>query len=146
MKLVKNNFFCATARFCAIRPKSCKNSKFLWCLPALNNIVITYFAFFLFFGGVPCWIIKQIKASFSNFSHFWKKGKKSKFNVFLRQNLKLPLHRNVNFLRELSTRAYFKDNFILIKDWIGIMPLKILISGLQWEGEIFRCINYTSPS
>ena len=41
------------------------------------------------------------------------------------------LQRNVNLVRELSSRAHFKDNFMLIKNWIGTMPLKFLVSLLQ---------------
>ena len=39
--------------------------------------------------------------------------------------------RNVNFVRELSSRAHFKDSFMLIKNWIGTIPLKFIVSLLQ---------------
>ena len=43
-------------------------------------------------------------------------------------------HGNVKFIVETSSSAHFKDNFILIKDWIGTIPLKLLV--FLWEGGI----------
>ena len=45
--------------------------------------------------------------------------------------------RNVNFVRELSSRAHFKDDFMLIKNWIGTMPLKCIVFLLQ--GGVIIC-------
>ena len=43
--------------------------------------------------------------------------------------------RYINFVIDTSSRAYFIDNLMLIKDWIGTIPLKLLVSFL-WEGGI----------
>ena len=50
---------------------------------------------------------------------------------------------NINFIGELSSRAHFKGNFMLIKNQIGTIPLKSLVSHF-WEGVICSCSNYTS--
>ena len=42
--------------------------------------------------------------------------------------------RYINFVIDTSSMAYFKDNSMLIKDWIGTISLKLLISYLC-EGE-----------
>ena len=39
--------------------------------------------------------------------------------------------RNVNFVREPSSSAHFIDNFMLIKNWIGTMLLKLLVYVLK---------------
>ena len=44
--------------------------------------------------------------------------------------------RNVNFVGEFSSRAHFKDDFMLIKNWIGTIPLKFLVFLLQGGGVI----------
>jgi len=40
------------------------------------------------------------------------------------------IDRNVNFVEELASRAHFKDTFILIKNYIGTIPLILLRSYL----------------
>ena len=41
----------------------------------------------------------------------------------------------INFVIDTSSRAYFIDNLMLIKNWIGTIPLKLLVSFL-WERGI----------
>ena len=48
-----------------------------------------------------------------------------------------------NFIMDTSYRAYFKDNLILIKDWIGTITTKLFVSNLQ-EGGITN-IDFTPP-
>ena len=45
--------------------------------------------------------------------------------------------RYINLAIDTSFRTYFKDNLMLIKDWIGTIPLKLLVSFL-WEGDIIN--------
>ena len=50
-------------------------------------------------------------------------------NARMAQNLKITIiHGNVNFIRECSSRAHFKGNFMQIKNQIGTIPLKSLVS------------------
>ena len=45
------------------------------------------------------------------------------------QNLKITIiHGNVNFIGECSSMAHFKGNFIQIKNQIGTIPLKSIVS------------------
>ena len=53
------------------------------------------------------------------------------------ENVKIVIIQgNVNFIVETSSRAYFKDNLMLIKDWIGTRPLKSTVfdlrRGVRW--------------
>ena len=51
------------------------------------------------------------------------------------------MQRNVNFVRELSSRAQFIDVFMLIKNWIGTIPLTLVISILScWDQHICRMV------
>ena len=52
-------------------------------------------------------------------------------------NYPFTIQKKFNFVIECSFRAYFKDNLMLIKDWIGTIPLKLLVSFL-WEGGIIN--------
>ena len=53
-------------------------------------------------------------------------------------------HRNINFVIEVSTRAHFKDNFILIKKKKKTIPLKLPVSCLG-EGVIISWAIYDPP-
>ena len=37
------------------------------------------------------------------------------------------IQKDVKFVRDISSRAHFKGNFMLIKNWIGTMPQKCLV-------------------
>ena len=44
------------------------------------------------------------------------------------------IHGNINFILEISSSAHFKDNFTLIKDRIGTIPLNLIVSYLRGGG------------
>ena len=51
------------------------------------------------------------------------------------------MQRNINFVRELSSRAQFIDFFMLIKNLIGSIPLTLVISNLScWDQHICRMV------
>lgn len=57
-------------------------------------------------------------------------------------NVKIPIiQRNVNFVGERSSRAYFIAIVMLIKNWIGTIPLTLVISILScWDQHICRMV------
>ena len=64
----------------------------------------------------------------------------------LTENLKNTIkYRNINFVIEVSTRAHFKDNIILIKILKLNIPLKLPVSCLG-EGVIISWAIYDPPS
>ena len=49
--------------------------------------------------------------------------------------------RNINFVRKLSSKAHCIDHFMLIKNWIGTIPLTLVISILScWGQHICRVV------
>ena len=54
---------------------------------------------------------------------------------------------NINFIRELSSKAHFKGNIMYIKNQIGTIPLKLLVFHFcrRGGGVICSCSNYTTP-
>ena len=60
------------------------------------------------------------------------------------ENVKNPIiQRNVNFVGEHSSRAYFIDIVLLIKNRIGTMPLKFLVFILRGGGILKEALHLT---
>ena len=66
------------------------------------------------------------------------------FHLKFGENVKNPIiQRNVNFVVERSSRAYFIDIIMLIKNQIGTMALKSLVFILRGGGILKEALHRT---